>query len=274
MIKTVEIRRIDDLMPLITEQNYRPDLGRFRSTYVYRGVSNADFKMETSLFRNCKELQKQLEPSILNNFTKYAVIEDPSVESSVWTQMVLGQHYGLPTRLLDWTHSALVGLHFAATEPDMDLMEEHDCAVWRIDMREIHSLLPEKYKTALAESATSIFSVKTLSRIAESLEQYDDDMGDKSMVVIEPPSIEQRIVNQYSFFSVVPMGISNVEDFLDRRTRNTVKYVIDKKLPWRVRDMLDQLNVSERIMYPGLDGLSKWISRHYFVKETPSGDKF
>ena len=140
-------------------------------------------------------------------------------------------------------------------------------------MREIHSLLPEKYKTALAESATSIFSVKTLSRIAESLEQYDDDMGDKSMVVIEPPSIEQRIVNQYSFFSVVPMGISNVEDFLDRRTRNTVKYVIDKKLRWRVRDMLDQLNVSERIMYPGLDGLSKWISRHYFVKETPSGDK-
>jgi hypothetical protein len=274
MIKSVKIEKIEDLMPLITEQNFRPDLGRFRSTYVYRGVQNAEFKMETSLFRNCKGLQKQLEPSILNNFTKYAVIEDPSVENSVWTQMVLGQHYGLPTRLLDWTHSALVGLHFAATEADMDRMEEHDCAVWRIDMREIHSLLPEKYKTALAESATSIFSVKTLNRIAESLEQYDNDMGDRSMVVIEPPSIEQRIVNQYSFFSVVPMGISDIEDFLDRRTRNTVKYVIDKKLRWRVRDMLDQLNVSERIMYPGLDGLSKWISRHYFVKETPSGDKF
>ena len=93
------------------------------------------------------------------------------------------------------------------------------------------------------------------------------------MVVIEPPSIEQRIVNQYSFFSVVPMGISDIEDFLDRRTRNTVKYVIDKKLRWRVRDMLDQLNVSERIMYPGLDGLSKWISRHYFVKEDPAEKK-
>ncbi|MBP5666487.1 MAG: FRG domain-containing protein, partial [Clostridia bacterium] len=90
MIKSVKIEKIEDLMPLITEQNFRPDLGRFRSTYVYRGVQNAEFKMETSLFRNCKGLQKQLEPSILNNFTKYAVIEDPSVESSVWTQMVLG----------------------------------------------------------------------------------------------------------------------------------------------------------------------------------------
>ena len=46
-----------------------------------------------------------------------------------------------------------------------------------------------------------------------------------------------------------------------------MKYVIDRKLRWRVRDMLDQLNMSERIVYPGLDGLSRWIARHYFVKE-------
>ena len=50
-------------------------------------------------------------------------------------------------------------------------------------------------------------------------------------------------------------------------TEHTVKYVIDRELRWRVRDMLDQLNMSERIVYPGLDGLSKWIARHYFVKD-------
>ena len=74
-------------------------------------------------------------------------------------------------------------------------------------------------------------------------------------------------MNQYSFFSVIPMDMENVEDFLNRCTKNTVKYVIDRKLRWRVRDMLDQLNMSERIVYPGLDGLSRWIARHYFVKE-------
>ncbi|MBO4505452.1 MAG: hypothetical protein J5728_03410, partial [Lachnospiraceae bacterium] len=75
-----------------------------------------------------------------------------------------------------------------------------------------------------------------------------------------------RIVNQYSFFSLVPIEMTDIEGFLDEKTQNTVKYVIDKNLRWRVRDMLDQLNISERIVYPGLGGLSKWIARHYFVK--------
>ena len=66
--------------------------------------------------------------------------------------------------------------------------------------------------------------------------------------------------------SVMPMGMDSVEDFLNAHTDRTVKYVIDRKLRWRIRDMLDQLNMSERTLFPGLDGLSRWIARHYFVK--------
>ena len=267
MIKIIEINEIEQLMQIITEQEWRENIGRNRSNYIYRGVPDARFKMETSLFRNCKDKQRVLEPAILNNFTKYAVLEDPSVEKSVWRQMILGQHHGLPTRLLDWTHSALVGLHFATSAGDFDRLSEHDSAVWRIDMHEVNSLLPEKYREAINAGTTSIFSVDVLNRVTDSLEEYDADMGDSAMVVIEPPSIEQRIVNQYSFFSIVPMGMENVEEFLDRYTEKTVKYIINRNLKWRIRDMLDQLNVSERIMYPGLDGLSKWMARHYFVKK-------
>lgn len=61
--------------------------------------------------------------------------------------------------------------------------------------------------------------------------------------------------------------MTDIEKFLEDKTKNTVKYVIDKKLRWRVRDMLDHMNINERIMYPGLDGLSAWLKRHYFVKQ-------
>ena len=273
MIQEVRVSTLEELMPLLSEQEYRPDLGRNRSPFVYRGMTNADFRMVTSLRRNCRELQRNLEPAILKNFAKYAVIEDPSVAHSVWRQMILGQHHGLPTRLLDWTQSALVALHFAVSEEDLARMEDHDCMVWRVDIAELHSLLPERYQQVMRDYQAEVFSVDMLGSAAQSLALYDRDMGDRSMVVLEPPSLSARIVNQYSFFSVIPMEMENVEDFLDRFTGHTVKYVIDRKLRWRVRDMLDQLNMSERIVYPGLDGLSRWIARHYYVKGEEQGMK-
>ena len=113
MIQDTRISTLEDLMPLLSEQEYRPELGRNRSGYLYRGMPDSSYRMVTSLSRCCKGLQKTLEPAILNNFAKYAVREDQTVMQSVWLQMITGQHNGLPTRLLDWTHSSLVALHFA-----------------------------------------------------------------------------------------------------------------------------------------------------------------
>ena len=71
---------------------------------------------------------------------------------------------------------------------------------------------------------------------------------------------------EYSYFSVVPSQMNDIERFLEKHTTKTKKYVIDKKIKWRVRDMLDQMNINERIAYPGLDGLTLWLKRHYYVK--------
>ena len=267
MYKTVVIDDIFGVSALLTEQHFRPDLNRYRSLYVYRGMSNVNFKILTSLKRICKDKSRDLEPSILSNFTKYAVMADPAIENDVWRQMILGQHHGLPTRLLDWSFSPLTSLHFAVTEPNLDKMEEHDCVVWRIDVNELHSLLPEKYQGIMEKEKTTVFSLKMLRDACSSPREYDDDMGSSAMLIVEPPSIEQRIVTQYSFFSVVPSGINDVEEFLNTHTEKTVRYIIKKELRWQVRDLLDQLNISERIIYPGLDGLSKWIERHYYVKQ-------
>lgn len=46
-----------------------------------------------------------------------------------------------------------------------------------------------------------------------------------------------------------------------------IRYVIDKNLRWQIRDMLDQSNINERIVYPGLDGIATWLKRYYFVRD-------
>jgi len=266
MIRTIEISNMNDLFDMVSEQEFRSDLDRHRNLYVYRGQPNSEFPLTTSLQRNCKDLRKALEPSILRNFTKYAALEEPTIERSVWSQMIFGQHHGLPTRLLDWSFSPLIALHFSVTENDMDEMSMHDSAVWRTDIHELHDLLPEKYKKISEKYNTTVFSVDMLAEACKSLEEYDNDMGATSMLMIEPPSVDVRIVNQYSFFSVIPSDMNDIQAFLNKSTSNTVKYIIKRDIRWQVRDMLDHQNISERIVYPGLDGLSRWLGRHYFVK--------
>lgn len=266
MIKTVYINDLDGIMGLAFEQERNAENGRFRSSFFYRGMPDASFSLTTSLNRNCGDKAPVLEAPLLENFIKYVSIEDPTIDESIWKSMIVGQHHGLPTRLLDWTHSTLVALHFANTEGNMNDLSTRDCVVWRIDARELNKKLPGRYQQALVEKRTFIFSVRQLAAIVNNIEQYDYDMNAQAFVTVEPPSIDQRIVNQYSFFTVIPNGISNLEEYFDKETQNTVKYIISKDVRWDLRDILDQMNMNERMIFPGKDGIAQWLARHYFVR--------
>ena len=266
MINIVKIDSLEDLYTLFIDQAYDAEIERYRSKYLYRGLSNEEYSLVTSLKRNCKEKQGELEKSILRNFTKYAAIEDPELKESVWRQLIVGQHHGLPTRLLDWTYSPLMALNFATSGEDMSYMDKQNCVVWKIDIEELNSKLPIIYQKKLKEERAYLFTIEMLDQLEKDLEKYDSDMSGKAMVLIEPPSIDQRIINQYSYFSIIPLQMDDIEEYLNSETTHTTKYIIDKTLKWRIRDMLDQMNINERVTYPGLDGLTQWIKRHYYVK--------
>ena len=266
-IRTVELTTLDEVLQIFTEQPWEADIQRNRSPYFYRGLANADYTLQTTLSRNCGAKQKALEPVILRNFAKYCVDYDPQMMESIWRQMVVGQHHGLPTRLMDWSYSPLVGLHFAASETNPGDFGSRDCVVWRIDIGDINRRLPDEYRAILTDENGYIFTIDMLSRAADSLTKYDADMEKaNALLILEPLSIDQRIVSQYSFFTPVPMHITVMEAFIADCLPNSIRYVISKDLRWRVRDMLDQMNINERTIYPGIDGIAAWLKRYYYVK--------
>ena len=266
-MKVVRFETVEQAMTLLIDQPYDESRKLFRNLYVYRGIPNVEYKLITSLRRNCGRMQKALEQHILDNFSKYAEHEAPSMLTSIWKRMILGQHHGLPTRLLDWSRSPLVALHFAMSEGDYTQMDKHDAVVWKIDIADLKKHLPDEYRKVLDDAQSSIYTMDQLDQVTRgSLDKYDRDMGDSGMVILEPPSMDQRITNQYSIFSVVPEGMKDIDGFLEA-TENSAKYIISKDIRWHLRDALDQMNINERMIYPGLDGVARVEGRHYYVRD-------
>ena len=275
-INEVRITTIEQINELIWKQEQETAIDRYRANSIFRGLPSSDYHLVTSLHRNCMQKSIDIEKPMLRNFAKYASLEYEFLNDNVWMQMVMGQHHGLPTRLLDWTYSVLVALHFATSTDDLTNLDKKDAVVWSIDIVEMNEKLPAAFKKVIEEERAYFMTIDMLNKVFhekgyDAVESYDLNMDSSAMVLIEPPSVDQRIISLYSYFSVIPKGMENdtddlgIEEFLDN-TNNTYKYIIDKDLKWRIRDMLDQMNINERTIYPGLDGLTDWLKRHYYVK--------
>ena len=131
--------------------------------------------------------------------------------------------------------SQSLGLNFATID-NMEGLDMYDAVLWRIDIASLHDLLPGEFKRVMDESGAKVFSLDMLNRASNSLQLYDSIMQDKSMVIMEPPSMDPRIVNQYAFFSVIPNSIDDIESFFERIEACVVKYIISKDLKWHIRD--------------------------------------
>jgi hypothetical protein len=100
-----------------------------------------------------------------------------------------------------------------------------------------------------------------------------DDLDSRSApnydiaVFFEPPSIDDRIVNQFAYFSAISNSQIPFDTWLTlphvAGTVDAVKIVIPESLKWEIRDKLDQSNINERVLMTGLDGLCAWLRRHY-----------
>jgi len=169
--------------------------------------------------------------------------------------------------LLDWSFSPFVALHFATA--DFELFNR-DGVVWCVDYVKAHALLPPKLCDVLKEQQADVFTTELLVQAAPTLDELDALPGedDKHFVVfLDPPSLNDRIVNQSALLSLM----SDVETDLDRWLQNHPhlydRLIIPGELKWEIRDKLDQANVTERVLFPGLDGLSKWLRRYYSPRE-------
>jgi hypothetical protein len=142
-----------------------------------------------------------------------------------------------------------------------------DGVIWCIDFVQAAKYLPPHFNNIRTQFNAFTFSIDMLNKAASSLEELRNLKKEDFVLFFEPPSLDERIINQYSLFSVMPRAEADLgtwltaQQKLDRHLWR--KITIPAALKWEIRDKLDQANITERVLYGGLDGLCRWLRRHY-----------
>jgi hypothetical protein len=195
---------------------------------LFRGQSNSMHSVLPGIGRSHPEYvaTPELEEALLEQFKARAVpyLRGPHPKSE-WEWLILAQHHGLKTRLLDWTTDWRVALYFA-TLPHEEM--------FRVPFSIFIATQPEM--TKFSELPANPFKCE---------KNY----------FFQPPHLVDRIQNQQAYFSVhqnpyIPMdGISLLQfsfyPFREHR-RQIAKY-------------LAELRVTAAEIFPGLDGICKFL---------------
>jgi hypothetical protein len=258
----IRISSWNELNERLYEGSWNEPLGRFRSNFAFRGESNASFDLKPSLLRLGGTAGK-VEHHLLRNFKKYAR-SDSVGNDSVWSWLAVAQHHGLPTRLLDWTYSPLVAAHFATVNLDC---YDVDGIIWSVDFVKTNRLLPSKMRAIIEEEGSDTFTVEMLRAVADTIQHFDRLARNEFVVFFEPPSLDNRIVNQFALFSMMSSPTARLDYWLAEHPELFRRIIIPASIKWEVRDKLDQANITERVLFPGLDGLSSWLKRYYTPRD-------
>lgn len=240
----------------------------------YRGMGNATHKLIPSLFRH-KTIKtqadyKSLELDLNDTFEMRSL---PYAESRAWAKdewesLFFMQHYRIPTRLLDWSGSPLVSLHFAVTSVEVDKSgrAQSDAAVWVLD--------PATWN--LAAYAGTGFTGGVLSAKDVWLKRYSPSEvytanGKLPPVAIRGVHNSARIVAQQGYFTVFGPQAEPMEDtYLWTKDKNNVfpqdcliRFVIPKEKVNGLRDEIFSLGISESSIYPDLEGLAVELKRNF-----------
>lgn len=232
----------------------------------FRGHASNKYTLQPSAFRDY-DFDSAHEEFLMDKFKSRAVpflTRLPDSKHGYWEWLFLMQHYKIPTRLLDWTESALVALAFAVIyrkheDPKIKRTGAH---VWCIDPIKLNAF----YKNFYDEDGKSK-PKPTIPNITEfkdeSVFQRGADFSFDKPFAIYGPQNNSRIVGQKGVFTLFPMTAKDAFD--EKVTKDFgIKLIIkNDSTVKKIAKELYQLGISESIIFPELDSVSTEINREF-----------
>jgi hypothetical protein len=225
----------------------------------FRGQRDANWRLRPGLYRYppCARHIRRLEDEIRQEFAVRAPSLGTERPQNSWELYFLMQHCGAPTRLLDWTESALVALYFAIR----DKADENDAAVWILEPWKLNEHVAKLYEV-IAPGASA-------GMVPSHVDRYKDWLPDRYSirellvelpVAVYPTQFSRRISSQRSCFTIHGSDFDGFDHLPEKARPYLRKIVIPGPKTAEIEKSLALAGIDEVTVYPDLDGLGRWLS--------------
>jgi len=230
---------------------------RDRSAVIwFRGHADADWTLTPGFYR---PIRRPDEDRYRHDFIHRAMPfldEVTAPPTSDWDWYFLMQHYGLPTRLLDWTASSLVALYFAVH----DRLCVANGAVWMLQPSLLNRLAID---SGLVPPPSHALAANYLAPLWTTAGTRLPDYP----IAIDPPCNSKRIAAQRGKFTVHGYRVAAIEKSRKRRSA-LQRLVIPSNNKHQIRRQLQMAGITESVIFPGLSGLGAEICELYSQSPT------
>lgn len=266
----------------------------FLHSFVFRGQSNANWELETSIERahtnfvgsiknTCYEIEERwMLSKFMKKYHLYADIPIPRENKFEWLAVL--QHYGAPTRLLDFTESFFIALYFATIDSNSD----NDSIIWAINKQRLKLNLSEKFGLPYKEAFSVhddinekyiLFANNFIGREYASFK----NSSETTVIPLESMVSSERLVKQQGLFLMPTnsqlsfmdnltccfkqniefksclfdeMVVKSVQEPIDTEI-DIIKIIIPQNMRIDIAVFLKEMNITAETLFPGLDGLAK-----------------